>query len=107
MATAYDTWKTDVPCDPRSEWIADRTGDLVMQRMADRKRVASALEDAMANDYEGTFAGLLSEFMLSADPEANQKLLLSLIRIAAPIVAEEADTDAELEWESRHVGVPE
>lgn len=68
MATAYDTWKTNEPNeDAREAWIAARVSELVAEWRTDSAKVREALADALSNDYDDTFAGLLSRVFCAVE----------------------------------------
>jgi hypothetical protein len=114
MATKYDTWKTDVPCDPRSEWISEKTYDLVHERLQDHRRVKSAISDVILSDYDEELADNLARFLVKIDGAAGDRLEYFALTLRdfllgriEPAIGAEADTDAELEWENRQLGAPE
>lgn len=113
MASAYDTWKTSEPDeDARDEFVAKRSGELVAQWKADGGKVREAIADALSDDYDDTFAGLLGrlfervEAVKPADPrgdaymgEAAYMAWRDLTPYVDAYLKERAEDAAAAEWD--------
>ena len=68
MATDYDTWKTSEPDeDAREAWIAKRGAELVAEWRKDDTKVREAISDALFDDYDDRFAGLMASLFVRVD----------------------------------------
>ena len=101
-AAAYDNASPDDYEDARDEAIAERTEELVKERLADDKHVQDAIADALANDYDDVFASALRRFYIAFDEadtndrmaDAGYSLFRDLKQYVEPAIRSDAESDA-------------
>lgn len=106
MATAYDTWKTDVPVDDEGEWVAKRRGEIFREWRTDRDRLRESIEAAMADDDDGMFPRELAAFFAvvaqdstdAQDADAAQKLWMELKHAVFNTLRDDAEAEAQAQW---------
>lgn len=79
MATAYDTYKLDNGIDDadeaRDEWIAERTEELVGQRITQDEPVEAAITYMQSQDEDGWIAAALRRFFIDVEATDDNSLI--------------------------------
>lgn len=105
----------DEPIDDEGEWVAQRRGDIFRAWVNDRARLKSSIEDALADDDNGTFASALADLFLKVDArsspgvdaEAAGTLWHDLKHLVFHSLRRDAETAAQAEWDAMPRRAPE
>jgi hypothetical protein len=107
MATPYDEWKTTEPVNDEAEWVRTRADELEDQWLTDKAKVTEAIADALSDDGEDFFAGVMAELLCSVqvttDREkiaiAGSKAYRALIGPVFERLERDAEVQAQAEWD--------
>jgi hypothetical protein len=107
MATPYDEWKTTETFSDEAEFVAKRRDELVREWEKDKAKVTEAIADALSDDGEDFFAGMMADLFLSLDATGDTRAMAAAARVAwahlllriQPIQRRDAETAAQAEWD--------
>lgn len=115
MATAYDGWKegncgVDSRDDARDEFVAERTKELIAERLADERQVADAVSEFIGYEDDGerlleSLARFRAQFDLATTDcgmaEAGLPLFREITAVATARIRRDAESDATSEGYKR------